>query len=82
MNHALTATATTETYHIVTKRLSMDNPTLIALPPYRDNISYIVRPKIDADGLAGQIATELREKCTSFPKTVVYVRTYGDCSTL
>ncbi len=33
----------------------MDNPTLIALPTYRDNISYIVRPKVDADGLAGQI---------------------------
>ena len=31
--HALTATATT-----VTKRLSMESPNLIALPPFRENI--------------------------------------------
>lgn len=80
--HALTATATTETYHIVCKRLSMEDVALIALPPFRDNISYEVHPKIDAESLTQLIACELKEKRTSFPKTIVYVRTYNDCSTL
>ena len=35
---ALTATATTETYHIVTQRLSMKDAVLVAVPPFRDNI--------------------------------------------
>ena len=30
---ALTATATTETFFTVTRRLSMDNPNLVTLPP-------------------------------------------------
>ena len=77
---ALTATATAETFHVVTKRLSMDTPTLVALPPYRDNISYSVPPKVDVDQFIDSIAIELKEKRTMFPKTVVYVRSYSDCS--
>ena len=38
--HALTATSTTETFYIVSRRLCIDDPTLIASPPFRDNISY------------------------------------------
>ena len=77
--HALTATSTTETYYIVTRRLCMANPTLIALPPFRDNIS---QPKVDIESLGEMIAVELREKRTLYPKTVIYVRTYNDCSSL
>ena len=36
---ALTATDTSETFKIVTQRLCMVNPTLIALPPCRNNIA-------------------------------------------
>ena len=48
---AQTATATTETFHVVSKRLSMDDPYLVALPPYRDNISYTILAKVHIDVL-------------------------------
>ncbi len=48
---ALTATATTETFYVVTSRLSMDNPKLIALPPSRENIMYHFHPKINLSSL-------------------------------
>jgi len=44
---ALTATATKETYDVIVKRLSLENPTVVALPPFRNNISYSVQPKVD-----------------------------------
>ena len=34
---ALTATATSETLRVVSERLSMVNPIIVALPPYREN---------------------------------------------
>ena len=46
---ALTATITSETFDVVTRRLSMDKAILIALPPYRDNIAYQVHSKVDVD---------------------------------
>ena len=79
---ALTATATTETYHVVTKRLAMTNTVLFALPPYRDNITYEVRPKIDIDQLTTSLCAELNAKRIEFPKTVIYVRKYSDCSNI
>ena len=79
---ALTATATTETYHVVTNRLAMTNTVLVALPPYRDNITYEVRPKIDIDQLTTSLCAELNAKWIEFPKTVIYVRKYSDCSNI
>lgn len=40
---ALTATATIDTFHAVTQRLSMENTKLVALPPFRNNIIYCCR---------------------------------------
>ena len=77
---ALTATAITETFHVVSKRLSMDDPYLVALPPYRDNISYTILAKVDIDVLTTSLCEELAEKQGAFPKTLIYVRTYSDCS--
>ena len=76
---ALTATATSQTLHTVIQRLSMVQPTLVALPPYRDNISYKVHPKCDLDTFTTSICSELNCKRMSFPKTIIYVRTYKDC---
>lgn len=79
---ALTATATKETYDVIVKRLSLENPAVIALPPFRNNISYSVRPKIDVHTLGEMLYQELKTKRTSFPKTILYVRTYTDCSNM
>lgn len=78
---ALTATATTETYYVVTQRLAMSDISLIALPPNRDNISYEILHKInDVDQLITSLGSELLAKRILFPKTVIYVRSYSDCS--
>lgn len=76
---AVTATATTETFHVVTQRLSMDNPTIIALPPHRDNIMDRVDPSIDVNNLTDLLRDEFQTKRASFPKTILFVRTYEDC---
>ena len=75
----LTAIATTETFYVVRKGLSMDNPRLVALPPCRDNISYTVHSKTDVDKLTDWIIIELNDKRKTFP---IYVRSSTDCSSI
>lgn len=41
---ALTATATSETYHCALKHLAMKDTVLVALPPDRGNIKYTIKP--------------------------------------
>ena len=41
---ALTATATKEILDCVINQLSMKNPTIVGLPPERDNVMLHVRP--------------------------------------
>ena len=79
---ALTATCTTELFDVVTQRLAMESPTLVAMSPSRDNIAYCMRPKTDLEEFAECLSCELKEKHTIFPKTVVFVRHYKDCSDL
>lgn len=79
---ALTATATTMTFHVVCDRLSMDKPVLIALPPYRHNITYKVLLKISLEQLSSEICKDLGSLRLLYPKTVVFVRRYTDCSDL
>lgn len=76
---ALTATATTETFHIVVRRLAMSNPTLT---PNRDNISYKVHAKVDINELVTLLCIELKAKRCAFPKTLIFVRMYQHCSNL
>ncbi len=61
---ALTATATTETFYVVASRLAMDKPSLIALPPSRENIIYEVHPKITMDEFIKSVCDELTMKRT------------------
>ena len=76
---ALTATATAETFQVVKDRLSLVEPFLVAVPPYRDNITYRVNSKLDLDAFVTFLASELLAERTAFKKTIVYVRTYTDC---
>ena len=77
---ALTATATSETLRVVSQRLSIIHPTIVALPPYRENISYRVHERTDLDSYTTSLCSELKNKRMCFPKTVIFVRTYSDCS--
>lgn len=60
----------------------MHDPCLIALPPYRENIRYHVKPKIRLEDLASLLSSSLIEGRANSPKTVVFVRQYTDCSNL
>ena len=73
---ALTATTTTDTFTIISQRLSMFDPVVVALPPNRDNITYQVHEKVDLDELATAVCHDLNARRMCFPKTIIYVRTY------
>ena len=77
---ALTATATRDTLHSVIQRLSLKVPIVIAISPYRNNISYELLDKTTIDEFTTGVCEELKSKGVGFPKTVVFVRTYKDCS--
>ncbi|SMN01270.1 ATP-dependent DNA helicase RecQ [uncultured Candidatus Thioglobus sp.] len=79
---ALTATATQQTFHVIKERLSMNRPVLVSTSPFRNNIAYVVVPKIDGDQFCATICTDLRIKRSSYPKTVIFVRSYTDCCTI
>lgn len=79
---ALTATATEETLAVVIKRLSMHNITVVAMPPCRDNICYILKSGFNIQDFTDEIVKEFLQRRINFPKTIVYVRSYKDCATL
>ena len=76
---ALTATATKETFEAVTLRLCMENPTVISAPPDRGNIKYNVFPAIKLEDICTKLYKEFKH---DFPKTIIFVRRYSDCSNL
>ena len=77
---ALTATATKETYKIVCDRLSMPQPVLIAVSPYKSNIIYTVLPEITVEELSKHISDGIINERHSYPKTIIFARDYGTCA--
>ena len=77
---ALTATATSETYHCALIQLAMMDTVLVALPPDRSNIRYSVKPATTLATLTGELSSQLCDLSKEFPKTVLFVRRYQDCS--
>ena len=76
----LTATATNETLHIVTARLSLEGPTIIDTSPNRANIKLLVVEAKDLDEFTKQLSDKLRAQRKGYPKTVIFCRNYRDCS--
>lgn len=79
---ALTATATHDTLEVVKERLAMEEPNIVALSPQRPNIIYKVKPSMSLNQLSSSVVEELTEKRSDFPKTIIFIRTYRDCSNL
>lgn len=77
---SLTATATTETFHVISKQLSLVKPVLVGLPPHRPNIVIEVHLKVGMEIFVAYLCDESVAKRGRFPKTVIYVRTFADCS--
>lgn len=79
---ALTATATHSTLQAVKDRLSLQDPVIVGLSPNRPNIFLSVLPTMKLDELIEMVAGELLEKKVNYPKTVIFCRTYQDCTDL
>ena len=77
---ALTTTATRHTLACVFWCLSLHKPVIVAASPYRDNISYEITNNANMDKFTSSICEELKATGAKFPKTVVFVRSYKDCS--
>lgn len=77
---ALTATATVDTLRAVEKRLNLQDPVIIALPPDRPNVFYTVLKQPDMAVFVTELASELCEKRSQHPKTVIFCSNYMDCA--
>ena len=79
---ALTATATIETFQVVSQRLSLHKPVIVAVSPNRGNIKLMVQPSKSLKEFAEAIAQGLKCDKTRYPKSVIFARSYQDCSNL
>ena len=65
------AIATSETLSVVTQRLSLVNPTLVALLPYRENVVYKVHKTANVESFTTSLYSELGSRRMWFPKTIL-----------
>ena len=79
---ALTATVTTDSFHIIAERLSLKDPLLVGIKPNQPNIKYFVEPLPSIELLCDTLSTGLQDLRLTFPKTLVFCRSLGDCSTM
>lgn len=79
---ALTATATKQTFDIVSERLSLSEPFVVAATCNRPNISLEVEPKQKLEEFSAAISQELIEKKLEYPKTIIFCKSYNYCSSL
>lgn len=75
---ALTATATNTTREAVIKSLDMQKPTLVSIPPLKDNIVYAVAEKSSISRAFIPLAKQLAEKRTDMGRTLIFCRKYDD----
>ena len=73
---ALTATATLTTRKYIIRNLSMENPTVVYMPPAKENISYYVIEKKEIEMLFLPLVEKLRNR--TLDKTIIFCRTYED----
>ena len=79
---ALTATATNNTRASVIKSLSMQKPTVVLVPPIKDNIVYTVAEKSSVNRAFIPLAEGLREKRTNMGRTLIFCRRYKEMTSI
>ncbi len=78
---ALTATATKFTRCSVSKTLGMVRPVTVAVSPNKPNIKYVVKGNPGTlEETFAPLVEELRRKRTSTDRTIIFCRTYSQCS--
>ena len=79
---ALTATATKDTFEVVSERLGLINPIVTAVSCNRSNIKLIVRPKQQLEEFSTNLAKRIETERLEYPKTIIFCSNYGACTTL
>ena len=79
---ALTATATSDFFTAVKKRLCLDCPTLVGVSPSRENIKYHVEPLQSINSLCEVMTDGLLSLHSEFPKTLIFCQTIPECVTM
>ena len=79
---ALTATATKLTFEIVSERLGLMNPALVAISCDRPNIKLLVQAKQTLEEFSFELSQKIKSEKLSYPKTIVFCRNYKDCTSL
>ena len=79
---ALTATATTDVFKALKKRLSLENPLMIGTPPDRENIKYSLELHGRIDILCELLTTKLSLLRSEFPKTLIFCKTVTECTSM
>ena len=79
---ALTATATKTMQVQVSRVLGMCKPFVIAVPPCKKNTVYVLRRHDSIETTFQPIVDRLRLEHRTMPRTIVYCRSYNDCSNL
>ena len=79
---ALTATATKSVRQAVCRILGMKNPHIVALSPCKKNIMYAARNFSTVEESFHPFVTRLRAERTTFPRMIVYARSFDMCSSI
>ena len=80
---ALTATATKNTRISICHKLGMIRPFVIAKPPNRVNIKYIIAtPLCTLEDTFTPLVENLRTSRLNFERTIIYGRSYDACSSI
>ena len=79
---ALTATATKSLRQAVSRTLWMKNPHVIAYSPCKTNLMYAVSAFVTLEESFNPVITRLRAEHTTFPRMIVYGRSFEMCSNI
>lgn len=79
---ALTATATKLTFEIVSDRLGLINPALVATSCNRSNIKLLVKAKQTLEEFCFELSQKIKLEKVKYPKTIVFCRSYKECTDL
>ena len=75
-------TATLDMFHVVSQRLSVYKPVIVAVSPNRVNIKLKAQPSKSLREFTQLIASRLKLQQRDYPKTVVFAHSYQDCTIL
>ena len=80
---ALTATATKASRQAICQTLGMIRPKVVTVSPNRPNIKYVVYSKPGTlEEVFAPLVEELKRLRLSMERTIIFCRTYDDCSML